>query len=132
MALGNSGNNQAVSVGGNSFTNVTETRLSEAVQEIVARVAASGHAETHAGIQDSTLTVSQNVLQADTTQIGYSDPTTTGALIYHPFGNTATYIEVTSTNVTCISRDLGTPVDGLVTASHTWKLDNITIAAISA
>ena len=67
----------------------------------------------------------------DTTKVSALASGSTGTFEAHPGGDTATYIEVTSTNATVIQSNISAETNGVITLDVTIALDDVTYQAAS-
>ena len=68
---------------------------------------------------------------ADSTRFEAFAPGTTGTFEAHPAGDTATYIEITSTRATVVSAPLSAPVNGIISLDIELALDDVTYTTAS-
>ena len=81
------------------------------------------------GIASYTLTANMAISKTDTAKVTALRENTTGTLEYHPAGDTATYIEYTSTNATVASLVNNGGSGNLLSLDITWNLDDLTDGA---
>lgn len=103
--------------------------LSDAIQDVVYQC--NGYDKHAAGTRAVSFSVSLALAAADTTKIAALAPGSTGTFEAHPGGDTATYIEITSTVATVTQCNLSAPINGIVTADVVIALDDVTYQAAS-
>lgn len=96
----------------------------------------SGISQLEVGNPTIELTFSVALETTDTTKLAVIDnvkdtPQTAVAMEFHPGGDTATYIEATTTAGYITSLDLSAPANGIITADVTARWNNITLGAAS-
>lgn len=124
------GNNVSLSFDGTSLTGIKSVEESSDVAMAVSQYAGQAHDKNFAGTHNTTLTVNFEIAATDVTLLGTTLARgNTGAVEYYPFGNTATYIKITSTNGTIGASSFSTPVNGIIAGNVTIHLDDYTIEA---
>ena len=104
--------------------------IDHAVNEVVFQC--NGMDKGAAGTTSATFNVSLVLDQTDITKINALLPGTNASdFEAHPFGDTATYVEVTSSDATLISAPMSWSANGMVTMDVTIRLNQITIQAAS-
>lgn len=96
----------------------------------------SGISQIEIGNPTITLTFSVALEMNDTTKLAVLDavtdtPQTAVTMEYHPGGDTATYIEATTSAGYVTGLDLSAPANGIITADVTCRWNNITMGAAS-
>lgn len=103
------------------------SNLADAINEAVYQC--NGFDKGVAGTQSTTFDFSAAVEVTDIVKLNAFAPGLTGVFEWHPAGDTATYIEVTSTEALITGRNLSDPVNGICTMDVTMRLNDVTIAA---
>ena len=127
-------NNSVFSIGGNAITCVTTITIDQAVDDIISECFGADSYKEHvlAGI-NITGSFTMELESDDDTVLGYFAPKTSGAMVLQPYNAVAASIQYTSTNMQITGRTpLTASRSGLSTASGTFVLDDLTIAAIPA
>lgn len=123
--------NSVFTIGGNTIACVTEVSIDDSVDDYVSRCAGLGTTEHIPGQITVTGSGSFEIEQDAATELGYLAPGTTGALVLRPNGTTSGDLDITSTNLTVLSRSMAFSSTGLSTGSFTFACDDLTIAAIA-
>lgn len=122
----------AFKVGSNSLTNVTGMNWSDTAAGIISQVVGQSVDKHYAGTANVSGTVNFEVLQTDVTVVGTNFARgTTGTGELHFFGDTATYLELTTTKITIMSIDISGAINGICAGTINWVADDITIQAAS-
>lgn len=104
--------------------------INDMVNEIVHQC--GGYDQAVGGTRSVTFTASLGLSATDTAKISALAP---GAAVTtfeaHPAGDTATYIEITSTDGLIVSRNISAPANGIITLDVTIRLNNVTFGAAS-
>ena len=100
--------------------------LNDSINEVVYQC--GGYDKGAAGTRSATFSTSLALSQTDTTKHQALYPGATGAFEAHPAGDTATYIEITSTSALITSANTSAPVNGIITIDLTIRLNDITLA----
>ena len=98
--------------------------LTDAINDIVYQC--NGYDKHASGTRAVSFRASLALAATDTTKISALAPGTTGAFEAHPGGDTATYIEVTASRGTVISRPVSAPINGIISCDVEISLDDIT------
>lgn len=106
-----------------------DSGLDDAIQDVVYQC--NSYDKHAVGTRSVMFNVTLALAATDTTKISALAPGSSGAFEYHPGGDTATYIEVTSTKGTVISRNVSSPVNGIISADVSIALDDVTFQAAS-
>ena len=102
--------------------------ISDAIQE--AMYMCDGYSKGVPTLRELTFTVSLALANTDTAKVTALTPGTTATdFEYHPGGDTATYLEFTSTDAYVVSRPLNTAPNGVHTIDVTIRLNDITFGA---
>lgn len=119
------------SIGGNALTCVIDVTLDDSVDVLVSECFSSTDFKEHI-LAGRTVSGSfnQEVADDDVTQLTYTVPKTSGAMILRPAGPTAGDIAITSTNMQITGRSISASRGGLAANSVTFVCDDITFAAI--
>ena len=91
----------------------------------------NGHTKHLGGNANAVFTCSLALSATDTAKIAALEEGSTGVWEGHPAGDTATYIEFTSTRGTVINSPVSAPQNGVITMDVTIALDDLTDAAAS-
>jgi hypothetical protein len=103
--------------------------INDAIQDVVYQC---NSLDKHAvGTRAISFAVSLALSAADTTKVSALAPGSTGAFEAHPAGDTATYIEITSTKGTVTQRNIAAPINGIIQADVVIALDDVTYQAAS-
>ena len=89
----------------------------------------SGIMKNVVGAKSFSFNYSIAVPVANDSELTALDVASTSAFTYYPFGNTATYIKLSSTRAVSTAMNVSAPVNGVVTVSGTLVLDDLTIGA---
>lgn len=116
--------------GGNTITCLQNVETSEEVDVQMVECAGATYKEKVVGLASASLTLNLALNQTDVTLMGYLDPADVGAIVFQPGGATAGYIKITSTNGIVTSRQVASPVNGIVGLTATIELDNLTVGAV--
>ena len=104
------------------------TGITDAINEVIYQC--NGMEQGKAGTRTATFTVSLFLSKTDTAKLAAVAPGTTAAdFEYHPAGDTATYIEVTSSDAYVVSAPFNAAVNSMITLDVTIRLNQITIGA---
>lgn len=103
------------------------SNLNDAINEAIFQC--NGMDKGVAGTRTATLGFSAALLETDVVKINAFAPGTKDTIEWHPAGDTATYIEVTSTEALILSRNISDPVNGVCTMDVNMRLNDIAIAA---
>jgi hypothetical protein len=87
--------------------------------------------KTAVGTRAIVFTTSLALAATDTAKVAALYPGATGSWEGHPGGDTATYIEITSTKGTVVTANKSAPVNGIITLDLTINLDDVTYQAAS-
>ena len=88
-----------------------------------------GITKTAAGESTYSFSASVALAQTDTAKVAALANGATGAFEYHPKGDTATYIEETSTNGTIVQSNMGSAPGAMIMLDIVIDLDDLTDAA---
>jgi len=123
-------NSSVFSIGGNVLTCVLDVDYDEAVDVYWSDCddATSEKTPVAGGIQTSG-TLTQEIADDDTTQLGYTSPTTSGALVDQPNGAVQNDINIAGT-ISITGRQIRTSRTGLSTVSCNFVCAGITITAV--
>ena len=104
--------------------------IDDAVNEVVYQC--DGMDKAAAGTRSAMFNVSLVLAETDVTKITALAPGTNASdFEAHPFGDTATYVEVTSSDATVIRANKSWSANGVVTMDVSIRLNQITIQAAS-
>lgn len=91
-----------------------------------------GFDQTAAGTRVVSFSASLGLAATDTTKVSALAPgTVITTFEAHPAGDTATYIEITSTAGLVVSRNISAPANGIIQLDVEIRLDNVTFGAAS-
>jgi len=128
--MADNGNNAEITFGGTTYG------LTDCLQGVTLNMNGNpitfncnGTLKSIPGISSYTLTASLAISQTDTDKVTALREGTAGTLEYHPAGDTATYIEYTSTNATVASLVQNGGSGNLLSLDVTWNLDDLTDGA---
>lgn len=120
----------AFKIGSNSITNVTGITFDRAAADVISRVVAQNVDYHYAGTLNITGTVNFEVALTGVAIVETNfKPQTTGATEIHLFGDTATYVEITSTAGVILTQNLSGAINGIVAGTLTFALNDVTIGA---
>jgi hypothetical protein len=131
-----SGANQSLTFNSITFGSggscITSVEYSDDIDDFVAECAGATTKEHVPGLRNISATVSGYLNQADVALLNAIAPGIADTdWVHYPAGNTSTYIKITSSNATVLSRSISVPVSGITTFSFTAALDAMTIAAVT-
>jgi len=90
-----------------------------------------GNDKTASGTKQIAFRTSLAFAATDSTKHQAFTPGTTGTFEGHPAGDTATYIEITSTRGTVISAPMSAPQNGIISMDIEIALDDVTYTTAS-
>lgn len=101
--------------------------LNDAINEVI--YTCGGQDRAAVGSRTSTFQVTLALDTTDDTKVSALAPGSTGTFEAHPAGDTATYIEITSTDAVITNAGISTAVNDIITMDVTIRLNDITIGA---
>lgn len=120
----------AFKLGSNTISNNVTITFDDAAADIVSQVVGQAVDVHYAGTRNITGSVNCELVNTGVADFETNfKPTTTGATEIHLFGDTATYVEITSTKGTILSRNATGSINGIVTYTLNFALDDATVAA---
>ena len=124
-------NTSVFSIGGNALTCITEVNFDESADTYFSQCAAASGSVRFPVIGTGQVTGSITIEldHNDTTELGYIDIGDSGALLFYPQGNTATYLKISATTMTITGRNMRYSSTGLAMGTANFALDSLTIAA---
>lgn len=103
---------------------------SDAADAYLTKCAGGSYAGHVTGLRTVTATVNAVLDDVDHAVLNATEPGDTGAdYEHHPAGDTATFIEISTTKATVLNRTFSVPVEGLLALTFTVGLDDFTADA---
>lgn len=129
MAAPDTGKNMVVDFGGTHYDDcLVSGDIADAATLVTSECGTSGVVQGATTFRNITGTFNWTILQTDVTMINAFDPgTEVTTFELHPGGDTATYIEITSTDLVIVSRNLSFPKNGLLAMTVTCHFNNLTV-----
>lgn len=116
----------------NSIPNVTGITFDDQAADVISRVVGDTVDTHYAGTANVTGSVNCELAAASATVVGTNFPRgKTGAVEIHLFGDTATYLEITSTDGVILGINSGGTVNGITAFTINFALNDVTYAAAS-
>lgn len=101
------------------------------IDEAVSNCAGKAHMKTYTGNQDTGISFDLELEQDAVTLLGTTLARgTRGAVIYRPFGATATYVQIDATDAVVTSQSMSAPINGLVILSTTLKFTDYAVSSV--
>ena len=104
--------------------------LASSINDIVYQC--NGYDKHAAGTKVISFRTSLALYSSDVAKVQGFAPGTTAAFEAHPGGDTATYIELTSTRGMVVSAPISAPINGIVTMDVEIALDDLTYSCAAA
>lgn len=118
------------SLGGTALPNITGISFDDAAADIVSVVVGDAVDTHYAGTRNFTGSVNCELAAASATTINNFAPGTTGAVVINLFGNTSTYLTITSTDGVMLSINESGNVNGIAAFTLNFALNDATYGSI--
>lgn len=121
--------NSVFTIGANTIACVTGVTLDEVTDDFISNCMENTSKQHVYGLVDISGTIDYEIDTDGNTELGYVAPGTTGAMVFQPNGTTSGDLDIDSTNITILTRNIVTSSTGLTTGSSNFVADDLTIGA---